>query len=153
VVAVSFGDVSHRTGQGTGLYRSVDGGLSWAHVDVSVVDVAALAWGGDAVHAATDDGVWRSTDEGVTWTQALGGVGGVIAVRFGDVGTPGALVGLALTAMGDLYKSVDAGETWEQWDTALASNPTTTLAQIAISADGAVGFVTVFDEGVWRIGL
>lgn len=147
------GDVSHRTGQGTGLYRSVDGGLSWAHVDVSVVDVAALAWGGDAVHAATDDGVWRSTDEGVTWTQALGGVGGVIAVRFGDVGTPGALVGLALTAMGDLYKSVDAGETWEQWDTALASNPTTTLAQIAISADGAVGFVTVFDEGVWRIGL
>ncbi len=140
------GDVSHRTGSGVGLWRSADDGASWAQA-LDVADIAALAATDDAVFAATGMGIWGSTDQGVTWTQAPGPTGEVLALGFGGD------VGLALDMDGTLWKSVDAGLTWAEHDEGIARNTTTTLAQVAISADGTVAYVTVFDEGVWRIGL
>jgi hypothetical protein len=141
------GDVSHQTGSGVGLYRSTDGGATWALAPAAVTDVAALAATSDRVFAATDQGIWRSADQGATWEQAPGPTDAALAVGFGGD------VGLALMQNGDLWMSRDAGETWERHDNGLARNTTTELAQVAVSADGAVGYVTVFDEGVWRIGL
>lgn len=141
------GDVSHRTGVGIGLWRSTDGGATWARADLAVDDIAWLGEAGDSVLAATGAGIWRSTDEGVTWAQAPGPTVAVLGLAVRDT------VGLAIAEDGTLWKSEDAGETWFEHDTGVAKNPSTTLAQVNISADGAVGYVTVFDAGVWQIGL
>lgn len=147
------GDVSHRTGEGVGLWRSEDDGATWAQVDLAVVDVATLAPAGDAVLAATDAGIARSEDGGVTWTIVLGPASPVLAVALGEPGTPGEAVGLALGADGTAWHSDDTGRTWFEHDTELPRNPSTQLAQVSVSADGTVGYVTVFDHGVFRIGL
>jgi len=141
------GDVSHRTGVGIGLWRSTDGGGTWALADLPVDDISGLAAGDDAVVAATGEGIWRSEDEGVTWARCDGPETAVLAVTIRGA------IGLALGEDGRVWKSEDAGVSWFQHDTDVARNPTTNLAQVGISADGAVGYVTVFDSGVWRIAL
>ncbi|MFN7142662.1 MAG: hypothetical protein ACK4YP_02720 [Myxococcota bacterium] len=141
------GDISHLDGSGVGLYRSIDAGLTWAKVDIEVLDVAAFGETETEVFAATNDGVWASSDEGATWEQRTGAHTAFIALGFGGP------YGLALTEDGRLHVSRDAGATWEVHDDGLARNPFTTLAQVAVSADEGVAYVTVYDEGVWRIGL
>ncbi|MES2640522.1 MAG: hypothetical protein V4850_13600 [Myxococcota bacterium] len=141
------GGVSHATGVGVGLFRSTDGGASWAQAELDVTNVAGLVATPDAVYAATGAGIWRSDDLGVTWAQMAGPTGAVLTLALHDD------VGLALGEDGTVWKSGDGGATWVEHDTGVAKNPTTSLAQAAISADGAVGYITVFDHGVWRIGL
>ncbi|MDP2310758.1 MAG: hypothetical protein Q8P18_32370 [Pseudomonadota bacterium] len=142
------GDVSHLTGVGIGLWRSADGGASWAKAALDVDDIAGLVATADAMYAATGEGIWRSDDLGVTWTQMEGPTGPVLTLALhGDIG-------IALSGGdGTAWKSVDGGRTWLEHDAGIATNPSTTLAQAAISADGAVGYITVFDAGVWQIGL
>jgi photosystem II stability/assembly factor-like uncharacterized protein len=141
------GDVSHRSGAGIGMYRSADGGHVWAKADLGVTDIALLAAGPGAVFAATGDGLWSSTDTGLSWTRATGPTGALLSVTFHGA------TGLALARAGQLWISEDGGGTWTERDTDLARNPTTALAQVGISADGAVGYATVYDAGVWRLGL
>jgi photosystem II stability/assembly factor-like uncharacterized protein len=140
------GDVSHRTGAGVGLWRSVDSGASWTLADLPVDDVAFLAAAGDTVFAATGDGLWRSTDEGVTWAGVAGPSGELLSVGFSGEH------GLVMAQAGSVWKTDDAGDTWVEDDTDLPTNDTTSLAQVDVSADGAVGYATVYDHGVWRIG-
>ena len=62
-------------------------------------------------------------------------------------------VGLAYAFDGKAWKSTDGGYTWEVLDDGLPPNPNSWLAQVSISADGTIGYVTVFDGGVYRLGL
>jgi len=73
-------DRAHRgvlfAAEADGLYRSDDGGDSWARAALDhliVVGVAADPRAADTVFAVTLDGgsrVWKSTDHGTTWTSA-----------------------------------------------------------------------------------
>ncbi|MDZ7632167.1 MAG: hypothetical protein U5K74_12695 [Gemmatimonadaceae bacterium] len=86
IVYVGTGDMitGGTLDQGTGVYKSVDAGRTWAslgldgtrHIQTMLVDprnpdivlVGAL---GDHIHANDQRGVYRSTDGGRTWTKTL----------------------------------------------------------------------------------
>lgn len=141
------GDVSHRDGEGIGLYRSTDRGSSWALSSLPVASIASLEVVGDAVLAATEDGLWRTEDEGLSWTRIDGPEGWLLDV---DVN---AGVGLTLSVEGHAWRSDDGGDTWSALDAGLPTPDTTALAATAVSADGKVGWVTLYNRGVWTIGL
>jgi photosystem II stability/assembly factor-like uncharacterized protein len=140
------GGVSHVEGAGVGLFRSADGGETWAAVDIPVIDVAALHLSGDTLYAATDTGIWASSDEGLTWEQRADARVPIIAIGFGGV------YGFALSGAGQLYRSEDSGVTWAIEPTDMEIQPAATLAQIAFSADNTVAFLAV-NSGVWQIVL
>ena len=141
------GDVSHATGEGVGLWRSADGGETWSQVAPDAQDIAALAEADGRMFAGTEDGILVSEDEGLTWTSVPGPATWVLGLIVqGDVG-------LAYAFDGKAWKSTDGGYTWEVLDDGLPPNPNSWLAQVSISADGTIGYVTVFDGGVYRLGL
>ncbi len=141
------GDVSHVQGVGIGLYRSTDRGESWALSSLPSNDIALLTATTDSVWAATGDGVFTSSDEGQTWSQPDGLHGGFLAIAFhGEVG-------LAYRQDGDLWRTDDAGATWQNWRGSLPGAGGTALARVAFSGDGAVAYVTPYGEGIWRRGV
>jgi photosystem II stability/assembly factor-like uncharacterized protein len=102
-----------------GLFRSTDGAASW-----QPVTSGALAGGDDRltdveIHpldpalmlvAASSDGVYRSLDGGATWTFEAGAPAEAIDHLAVD---PVDRDGAYLATGGDLYRTQDAGETWQ----------------------------------------
>jgi photosystem II stability/assembly factor-like uncharacterized protein len=140
-------DPSHFSGFGVGLFRSEDGGQSWTESPLPAVDVAWLSPCPGGVVATTEDGLYRSRDEGRSWERLLGPEGLLLSADFAGE------LGLTLGQDGRVWRSDDGGDTWARFDIGLTSNPTSFLASIAISADGETAWVTVFDDGVYRIAL
>lgn len=138
-------DVNHWDGEGIGLYRSEDGGRTWAETPLVPRDVAGVAIHAGEVWAATLEGLWRSDDRGETWTEVLEGE--VLSVAFhGDDG-------LAMTMAGEVLRSRDGGASWEVVLAEVDGYEPTNLARVAYSGDGRVGWATVYGKGVWRARL
>ena len=164
---------------GDGIYRSTDGGKSWAHLglaqtsqiarvlldprDAKRVVVAAL---GDPFRDSTERGVFRTTDGGKTWTKTLYAGPGVGASDLAmDPKNPDVLyAGLwrfrrsawNLTSGGaddGIYKSTDGGVTWKR----LTGNglPAGTTGRIALAiapsdAKRIYALVESSDGLLWR---
>ncbi len=142
VVYVGTGEADMRSdiAQGTGMYRSRDGGHSWTRIglddsqqigriivdpaDPNVVFVAAL---GHPYGPNTERGVFRTRDGGETWQRVLGNddVTGAIDLAFepGNAKTiyaamwqtrrtPWNIYPPANGPNSGLYKSTDGGDTW-----------------------------------------
>ena len=142
VVYVGTGESCIRAnlGQGDGVYKTTDGGRTWANVglrescqigavrvhpkDPNVVYVAAL---GNAFGPNEQRGVFRSTDGGDTWERVLfvSEDAGAVDISM-DPGNPRVLyasiwqvrrVPWMLSSGGPdsgLFKSTDGGDTWEE---------------------------------------
>jgi photosystem II stability/assembly factor-like uncharacterized protein len=83
-----------------GVYRSADGGATWASLSGSwpTLQAESVAVSGTTVAVGTErDGVYLSADGGATWSFAAGGTAGrqVNAVRFGPAGAPGLFAGVS----------------------------------------------------------
>jgi photosystem II stability/assembly factor-like uncharacterized protein len=115
-----------------GFFRSGDGGATWVQVsaglgDVEAHTVAFLPSDERVLFATTTRGLFRSPDQGSTWIRVTGGI------PFTDI------TGLALHpdgrtmyasdfTWGGIYRTVDAGRTWERMPTeGLASDKVWTL--------------------------
>ncbi len=107
-------------GDGPGIYRSLDGGLSWTYrrlttsSSLGLLDFAFHPQDPDIVFAVTSspEGLMRSLDGGITWTtvQPIGG-SQEATVAFAPYDPQ-----ILLYAWLGLHRSVDGGETWQHLD-------------------------------------
>ena len=103
---------------GSGVWKTTDGGASWAPITDSLpsLDVAAIAVDPSApsrVYAAfANTGVFGSADGGVTWTQLSNDLGAEI--RWGVLlVNPSNSNLLYLAAATGIFRSADAGASWQ----------------------------------------
>jgi len=141
IFVASTGDLFN-PGGGRGVYRSVDGGASWARVlagataTTGAVDIAIDPSNPQRLYAAMWDhirypdlrvyggvgsGVYRSVDGGNTWTRLGNGLPGPSA-DIGRIGLalapsdPSRMYAIVIDASGDfqgLYRSMDGGDSWQ----------------------------------------
>lgn len=140
------GDESHLSGEGIGLYRSTDRGLTWSLTGLPMLDVAHVTSGAGAAWAAGGGGVYRSFDLGITWEQVVGGT-----ARWVDIEGEAAL---ALLDNETIMMSTDGGDTWspdresDPPPSPLAlENP---LSRVVIAPGGEVAWWTRYGEGMER---
>jgi photosystem II stability/assembly factor-like uncharacterized protein len=114
--------------EGSGLFRSNDGGQTWAPVSAALAQtgVFSLAANGNGHHLAvgTDVGVYVSFDQGQTWTSAQGEP----FVATSLVYTPAGLV-LAGAVDSGAYCSQDGGQNWRQTATGLIAHAPPVVVQ------------------------
>lgn len=127
---------------GKGMYKSIDGGATWEHIglrdagqigaveidpgDHNIVWVAAI---GQAFNANEERGVYKTVDGGRTWERMLyisdtvgfsdvellpGNPNIVFATAWKAERKPWTIISGGEQAEGGLFKSVDAGLTWEK---------------------------------------
>jgi photosystem II stability/assembly factor-like uncharacterized protein len=179
IVWVGTGEANSRQSStwGDGVYRSLDGGDSWAHMGLaathhigriainprnpSVVFVAALGhlWGPNA-----ERGLYRTTDAGVTWKRVLAGdsVTGAVDVAIDPDGRTiyAALYqrqrrGFGFVGGGPgsgLFRSRDGGDSWERLTAGLPTGVKGRIG-IAIAPSQPATLYTVIesrDGGVFR---
>ncbi|RMG86849.1 MAG: hypothetical protein D6708_13730, partial [Candidatus Dadabacteria bacterium] len=141
---------------GGGVYRSADGGDTWAFASegfgsLDVTDVAVCGSGPAAVWAATaGSGLYVSRDAGTTWAATAASalsVAGRPQTRFSHVAVDPTDCDRVFAATFDdstaLFRSSDGGDTW----TNLGSYA---VSALAFAADGTL-FVGTQDSRLYRL--
>ena len=126
-----------------GLYRSTDGGTTWADASAGLAVRYTLGFARHApyVFAATSGGVHRSVDGGASWTPVSNGL--TNSNVFGLLASGSAL--FAATSGGGVYRSLDAGGLWTS-----VGNGLTNPYCFALAAMGRWRFVGTSGGGVFR---
>ena len=110
--------------QGGGVFKSIDGGVSWNHIPstsgsawLRVQDVVVTDQGSVLAATRNVDGVQRSDDGGDSWTPVLDAGTGASTSRAADleIAANGHIYAtLGLVSTDGVWKSDDDGETWEK---------------------------------------
>jgi len=121
-----------------GLYKSIDGGLTWNQVlfvaiDAGIIDLQmnpantqvlyAVSWNRirnshENVYAGPDSKIWKSINGGTTWTVLAGGLPAYQVGRIGiamssiNPNTLFALVSDSTHNLDGIYKTINAGVSW-----------------------------------------
>jgi photosystem II stability/assembly factor-like uncharacterized protein len=102
-----------------GLYRSADGGDTWAEVSepAGAWDILVDPNTPSVLYAVADDGVLKSLDAGATWTTIVPAEAGIYFDLDIDAGDPAKLYVLRLNREDEtscsIVRSSDGGATWE----------------------------------------
>jgi len=139
------------------LYRSTDGGGSWADISGGVLlgpAIAVAPTSPPTLHAVSFSDLYRTTDGGATWSRSreglpLGFIVGDLAV---DPGSPTVLYG-SLRPEGrfssvSVFKSVDGGLTWTEAGQGLGDSREP--GRLAIDAGGSGALYLAGELGVYR---
>jgi len=149
---ILLGTGEYGYGNGTGLYKTTDGGATWTrkYMFPQPTQFMRVRYSpdGSVVHAATEVGYFRSTDNGETWTRRLDFVVTDLAMTNGD---PSRL--FATVANQGLWRSLDAGMTWTQLTS--GGIPTSGTGNGAVAAthlypSDVVWIYVVFDTAIYR---
>ena len=173
-VLATSGALFYANADGRGLYRSTDGGISWTRLDLQDSTIVGLSVAPDAVYAASYySGLYRSTNQGLTWQTVLTGPVNQVASRehavlaavsdgveySPDAGatwraglsghsvaqlSPTAAFAWAGTSEDGLYRSSDAGTSWQRVAFAGRSINALAISSDAIYVAGSMG------SGVYR---
>ncbi len=141
--------VTHKGGEGDGMFRSTDGGQTWAAVDQPAASIEIIAECADTLYAATGLGVLRSTDRGESWAVMLESTDGVKSVACHDDTV------LAIATDLGVQRSDDRGETWADWRGSLQVNlgPINNQLGLGFSADGRFAYAAVPGQGFAMRGV
>jgi photosystem II stability/assembly factor-like uncharacterized protein len=93
-----------------GVYRSSDGGATWAASGLAEQVVGDLVWLGPFLYAAGEHGFHRSQDAGATWTRLAASPGRPSRLMF-PLAPAAGLEAFLATDRG-LFRTMDAGEHW-----------------------------------------
>jgi hypothetical protein len=138
-----------------GVYRTTDGGASWAMLGASTLmgrKIAAVAARGAILMAAsTNGGLFRSIDTGGTWTP-VSGTGnlpaGSMPALTGDPSSDARFYAGVLGASPRVLRSTDTGATWTDVTTGITGLSSSTGSfRIAVGPTGVV-YVAVINTGV-----
>jgi hypothetical protein len=135
ILAASYGD---------GVFRTTNGGTSWATANGGLTDtrISQLTVMGNKVFAVTLTGVFVSNDSGASWAADSSGLTNINAlVALG----PDLLAG---TEADGVYSSSDSGATWAAFNTGLP-----TAARIWSLAATNDNVFAATDSGIWRSPL
>ena len=147
---VVFGNPAPYYYEGAGVYKSMDGGMTWAQningfgsvtffgdIEVSPQNpnliFAALGSGNYFRGNMSNEGIWRSTDAGATWNRTLNVADAYdIIVHPTDPNIVYAATGGGVTTAG-FYRSTDSGLTWLQSNSGLPASSTVGRIQVSLS--------------------
>jgi photosystem II stability/assembly factor-like uncharacterized protein len=93
-----------------GVFRSSDGGISWAPAGLPGERVADLVWLGPFLYAAAESGVFRTDDGGRTWARISDSPGRPNRLLF-PLAPAAGLEAFLATDRG-LFRTVDGGQHW-----------------------------------------
>jgi N-acetylneuraminic acid mutarotase len=129
-VGVIYSDVWRSTDQGATWIKMVGNapwGSKYEHASVALPDGSIVLMGG-----RVENDVWRSTDQGATWTEMTAAASWAgrndhtsVALPDGSIVLMGGncVVGSALRAVNDVWRSTDQGATWTQMASAAEWRP------------------------------
>jgi hypothetical protein len=137
-------------GNGSGLYRSSDGGASWTRVGAfdyrTVTAVAIDPAAGEPLYAATTTGMFRSLDQGTSWASITGAAGG--NVSFTGVAVDSGAPGTALFLVGaKAYRSTTGGA--GIWTNVSAGLPAGGLTGVLIDPQTHTAWGWAYEGGVF----
>lgn len=138
-------------GQSYGIYKSIDGGISWFPSNSTIGNRMALEiilspYNHNEIIAATNNGIWKSYDAGQTWASKLSG-GQFTDMHFKPAANTHTVYACTFD---EFYKSEDLGETWQLITNGTAPPAGTTGEgfRIAVSAaDTNVVYVGMVSDG------
>jgi photosystem II stability/assembly factor-like uncharacterized protein len=141
----------------TGVFRSVDDGLTWSRSSLSDREVFSVSVPRPGVlYAGTGGGLRRSLDGGSTWTDANAGLpeseSVSTVVAYGDlllagIGDPRPAVG----PRGAMYRSADGGQSWQRSDDGLPElTEVSSLLVLADTVYAATGSFESAGRGIYR---
>ena len=107
-----------------GVFRSSDGGASWAAVGLAGERVFDLVWLGPFLYAAGERGFYRSQDAGGSWMRLADSPGRPIRLMFPLA--PAAGIEAFLATDRGIFRTPDAGEHW--YPSGLAGQEILTIA-------------------------
>jgi photosystem II stability/assembly factor-like uncharacterized protein len=93
-----------------GVFKSADGGTTWAPHGVDGANVFALALVSSSLYAGTNIGVFKSTDGGVTWSSSTSGL--TVTKTFALAVDPQQPATVYAGGPGGVFKSTDGGANW-----------------------------------------
>jgi photosystem II stability/assembly factor-like uncharacterized protein len=113
-----LGSILIASSRSIGLYRSEDGGNSWApdFGGLPSYDIQELFAGDSVLFANVPDGTIRSADKGATWAYVDGSLDGMAMAKLAALGST--LIAGAKDD-GGMFRSGDNGKSWEYLEHAL----------------------------------
>jgi photosystem II stability/assembly factor-like uncharacterized protein len=127
---------------GGSIHRSTDGGQSWVRVLDSIDSPVLAITESGLILAGSGNKVWLSLDKGDTWTFSRPGsqedYNGIEALVIDSSGT--------IFAGGNgIYKSIDGGQSWEEWDSGMFAR-----LMHALLISGGYLFAGSSKDGIYR---
>lgn len=137
----------------TGLLRSLDGGATWQvvsdHSDTPVFAVAIHPADPNIILAGSR-GILRSADGGDSWNQSASGIAPESTFVDFEFDPLDLDIVYAADIGSGVYRSEDAGQTWEAINNGLR---TRAVNDLAVSHDGSHVYAATEGEGVYRLDL
>lgn len=159
IIYAGTGDRDGGDTPGYGVWRSIDGGVSWAPRNTTMgnrptYEILMHPADPNTLICSTPGRIWRSTNAGTNWTSTYSG-----AENFKDIAFKPGDPNIVYAASNDFYRSTDNGQTWLQITSGLPTGISrfaiaTTTADpnlvylIAGSSTSFVGFYRSTDSGL-----
>jgi hypothetical protein len=147
---ILLGTGEFNIGTGTGLYKTTDGGATWASKPMNPTpsSFSRVRWSPDgaSAYASGTAGLFRSSDAGETWTRTLTSSVSDFSI------TVGAPALIWATMNGGVWRSTDAGVTWGMLTGGGVPNGvggTGTVSAVSVTG-GSITVYVAFDTRIWR---